>query len=82
MNIILLLDENKSSGPSRLPVKLIKIALPVIIIPLCKLINHSFDTGIFLIQSRLARLFSIRISKTKFTMHSLIEIIEMNIILY
>ena len=46
MNIILLLDEKKSSGPSSMPVKLLKIALPVIINPLCKLINHSFITVI------------------------------------
>ena len=47
MNIILTLDGNKSSGPSSIPVKLLKIALPMIINPLCKLINHSFTTGIF-----------------------------------
>ena len=35
-NIILSLDENKSSGPSSIPVKLLKIALPVIINLLCK----------------------------------------------
>ena len=39
--------KNKSTGPSSIPVKLLKIALPVIINPLCKLINHSFITGIF-----------------------------------
>ena len=47
MNIILSLDGNKSSGSSSIPVKLLKIALPVIINPLCKLINHSFTSGIF-----------------------------------
>ena len=47
MKIILLLDEKKSTGPSSIPVKLLKIALPVIINPLCKLVNHSFITGIF-----------------------------------
>ena len=47
MNIIPSLDGNKSSGPSSIPVKLLKIALPVIINPLRKLINHSFTTGIF-----------------------------------
>ena len=47
MNIILLLDEKKSSGPSSIRVELLKIAPPVIINPLCKLINHSFITGIF-----------------------------------
>ena len=45
MNIILLLHENKSSRPSSIPVKLLKIT--VIIVPLCELINHFFDTGIF-----------------------------------
>ena len=47
MNIIHLLDENKFSGPSSIPVNLLKIAVPVIITPLCKLINHSFDSGVF-----------------------------------
>ena len=47
MNIILLLDEKKSTGPSSIPMKLLKIALPVVINPLRKLINHSFITGIF-----------------------------------
>ena len=46
MNIILLLDENKSSGPSSIPVNL-KTTLPVIITPLYKLINHFFDPGVF-----------------------------------
>ena len=47
MNITLLIDENKSSGPSSIPVNLLKIALPFITTPLCKLINHSFDSGVF-----------------------------------
>ena len=47
MNIILLLVENTSPVPSSIPVNLLNIALPVIITPLCKLINHSFDTGVF-----------------------------------
>ena len=44
MNIILLLDGNTSSGPSGIPVKFLKIALPLIIhllVLLVSLLNSS-----------------------------------------
>ena len=47
MKIILSLDESKSTGPSSIPVRILKIAAPYIILPLCKLINLSFHTGVF-----------------------------------
>ena len=47
MNNILLQNENKLSEPSSIPVNLLKIALHVIITPLCKLINHSFNSPVF-----------------------------------
>ena len=47
LKIILFLDESKSTGPSSIPVRLLKTAAPYIILPLCKLINISFHTGVF-----------------------------------
>ena len=47
LKIILSLDESKSTGPSSIPVRLLKIAASYIILPLCKLINLSFHTGVF-----------------------------------
>lgn len=47
LDIILSLDDKKSSGPSSIPIKLLKIAAPYVIIPLCDIINHSFITGDF-----------------------------------
>ena len=47
MKIILSIDESKSTGPSSIPVRLLKTAAPDIILPLCKLINISFHTGVF-----------------------------------
>ena len=39
--------QNKSSGPSSIPIKLLTLIPDLIIIPLCKLINTSFLTGVF-----------------------------------
>ena len=39
--------ENKSTGPSSIPLKLLKLISDLIIIPLCNLINKSFSSGIF-----------------------------------
>ena len=47
LKIILSLDESKSTGPSSISVRLLKTAAPYIILPLCKLINISFHTGVF-----------------------------------
>ena len=46
LKIIQSLDDSKSSGPSSIPIKLLKRAAPCLL-PLCKLINLSFTTGIF-----------------------------------
>ena len=45
--IISSLDDSKSSGPLSIPIKLLKIAAPLIIQPLTDLINISFETGSF-----------------------------------
>ena len=39
--------ENKSSGPQSIPIKLFKLILDLILIPICRIINHSFMTGVF-----------------------------------
>ena len=38
---------NKSSGPASIPLRLLKIAADLIVIPLCYIINISFSTGVF-----------------------------------
>ena len=39
--------ENKSTGPHSFPIKLFKLVPDLILMPLCKIINHSFQTGVF-----------------------------------
>ena len=39
--------QNKSAGPASIPVKLLKLILDLIIIPLCNIINLSFVSGSF-----------------------------------
>ena len=47
LKIIRSLDDSKSSGSSSIPIKLLKISAPCLTLPLYKLINLSFTTGIF-----------------------------------
>ena len=47
LKIIQFLDDSKCSGPSSIPIKLLKISAQCLTLPLCKLINLSFNTGIF-----------------------------------
>ena len=37
----------KSTGPASIPIKLLKIVADLIVVPLCRIINLSFSTGIF-----------------------------------
>ena len=39
--------ENKSTGPQSIPIKLLKLIPDLILVPQCKIINHSFQTGVF-----------------------------------
>ena len=39
--------ENKSTGPQSITIKLLKLIPDLILVPLCKIINHSFQTGVF-----------------------------------
>ena len=37
--------EKKSTGPQSIPIKLLKLIPDLILIPICRIINHSFMTG-------------------------------------
>ena len=39
--------ENKSTGPQSIPIHLLKLIPDLILVPLCKIINQSFMTGVF-----------------------------------
>ena len=39
--------ENKTSGPTSIPIKMLKMIPDLIIIPLCRISNMSFITGVF-----------------------------------
>ena len=39
--------ENKSTGPQSIPIKLLKLIPDLILIPICRIINHSFMMGVF-----------------------------------
>ena len=60
LKIILSIDEHKAIGPSSIPIKLLNIAVPYIIIPLCNLINLSFLTGIFPESIKIAKVVPIQ----------------------
>ena len=38
---------NKSTGPASIPLRLLKIVADLIVVPLCRIINISFATGVF-----------------------------------
>ena len=38
---------NKSTGPASIPLKLLKVVADIIVVPLCRIINLSFSTGVF-----------------------------------
>ena len=61
LKIILSLDESKSPGPSNIPIKLLKIAAPYTTLPLCKIINLSFITGIFPADTKVANCSNLQI---------------------
>ena len=59
MIILLQLDDKKSSGPSDIPIKLLKIAAPIIVPHLVSIFNLSFKTGIFPNMMKLAKVIPI-----------------------
>ena len=65
MTTLLLLDDNKSSGPSDIPIKILKIAAPIIIPQLVKIFNLSFKKGVFPDLMKLAKVIPIFKSGSK-----------------
>ncbi len=59
MKIILQLDDNKSTGPCSIPIKLLRYAAPKIVPIFVKIINISFETGIFPLGMKLAKIIPI-----------------------
>ena len=55
LKIIHRLNDNKSTGPSSTPIKLLKLSAPYIVIPLCKIINSSLSNGIFRDKVKIAK---------------------------
>ena len=65
MTILLLLDDTKSSGPSDIPINILKIAAPIIIPQLVKIFNLSFKHGVFPDLMKLAKIIPIFKSGSK-----------------
>ena len=59
MIILLQLDDNKSAGPNDIPIKLLKIAAPIIVPLLVSIFNLSFKSGIFPNLMKLAKVIPI-----------------------
>ena len=66
MILLLQLDDTKSTGPSNLPIKLLKTAAPIIVPHLVSIYNLSFSTGTFPSLMKLAKVIPIFKSGTKF----------------
>ena len=47
MTLILQLDDSKAPGPSHIPIKILKIAAPIIVPHVVKIINTSFELGVY-----------------------------------
>ena len=65
MTLLLSLDDNKSSGPSDIPIKILKIAAPIIVPQLVKVFNLSFENGVFPDLMKLAKVIPIFKSGSK-----------------
>ena len=65
MTILLLLDDNKSSGPSDIPIKILKIAAPISIPQLVKIFYLSYKKGVFPDLMKLAKVIPIFKSGSK-----------------
>ena len=59
MMLLLKLDDNKSAGPSNIPIKLLKVAARIIVPQLVSIFNLSFTTGIFPDFMKLAKVIPI-----------------------
>ena len=59
MTLILQLDDSKAPGPTDIPIKILKIAAPVIVPHVVKLINKSFELGVYPNLLKLAKVIPI-----------------------
>ncbi len=59
VNLIKSLDGTKSSGPSSIPTKLLQMIPDLIVLPLCNIINKSFETGIFPEPIKIAKVIAV-----------------------
>ena len=65
MTILLLLDDTKSSGPSDIPIKILKIAAPIIVPQLVSIFNLSFKHRVFPDMMKLVKVIPIFKSGSK-----------------
>ena len=59
MTVILQLDDSKAPGPTDIPIKILKIAAPVIVPHVVKLINKYFELGVYPNLLKLAKVIPI-----------------------
>ena len=59
MTIVLQLDESKSSGPSIIPINILRISAPIMVPLLVNIFNLTFKTGIFPDLMKLAKVIPI-----------------------
>ena len=59
MSLILQLDDSKAPGPTDIPIKILKIAAPIIVSHLVNIINKSFELGIYPNSLKLAKVIPI-----------------------
>ena len=57
--VILQLDDSKASGPTDIPIKILKVAAPIILPHVVKIINKSFELGIYPNSLKLAKVIPI-----------------------
>ena len=63
---------NKSTGPSSIPLNLLRIVVDLIVFPLCHIINMSFSNGIFPEKLKIVKVIPLH----KITTYALMEITE------
>ena len=63
LEIITLLD-NKAVGPQSIPLNLLKLVTDLILIPLCKIISNSFNSGVFPDALKICKVIPIYIKET------------------
>ena len=70
MTIVLKLDVTKSSGPSMVPINILRISAPILVPHLVKIFNLSFSTGIFPNLMKLAKVIPIFKAGSKFLVNN------------